>query len=73
MRFARALIKVSAEKALKQEVVMAVPNVDGEGNTKERMPLEFEWKLSQCTECCVFGHTNGTCPKRVVASNTESA
>ncbi|GJV18295.1 hypothetical protein Tco_1367315 [Tanacetum coccineum] len=73
MGFARALIEVSAEKALKQEVVMAVPNVDGEGHTKEQMPLEFEWKPSQCTECCVFGHTNGTCPKRVVISNTESA
>ncbi|GJY88374.1 DNA helicase [Tanacetum coccineum] len=46
MGFARALIKVSAEKELKKEVVMVVPNVDREGHTKERMPLEFEWKPS---------------------------
>nr|GEZ06425.1 hypothetical protein [Tanacetum cinerariifolium] len=41
--FARALIEVSAEKELKQEVVMASLIVDGTGFTKERIRMEYEW------------------------------
>ncbi|GJZ14024.1 hypothetical protein Tco_0549254, partial [Tanacetum coccineum] len=44
MGFARAMIEVSAENELKKEVTIVVPNVDGEGHTKQIMPLEFEWK-----------------------------
>ncbi|GKC42863.1 hypothetical protein Tco_1060585, partial [Tanacetum coccineum] len=71
MGFARAMIEVSAENELKKEVTMAVPNVDGEGHTKQIMPLEFEWKPPQCCECHVFGHSISSCPKRVVVNNAE--
>ncbi|GJW89627.1 trichome birefringence-like protein 3 [Tanacetum coccineum] len=71
MGFARAMIEVSAENELKKEVTMVVPNVDGEGHTKQIMPLEFEWKPPQCCECHVFGHSISSCPKRVVVNNAE--
>ncbi|GKC93944.1 hypothetical protein Tco_1159386 [Tanacetum coccineum] len=35
--YARALIEVSADKELKNEVTMAIPNLNGEGHTKETM------------------------------------
>nr|GEV62489.1 hypothetical protein [Tanacetum cinerariifolium] len=64
--FARALIEVTTDKELKQEITMDVPIVDGEGQTKERMSMEYEWKPSRCIDCQVFGHASEQCPKRVV-------
>nr|GEZ78074.1 hypothetical protein [Tanacetum cinerariifolium] len=62
--FIRALIEVSADKELKQNVTMAIPNEDGMGHTKECIRLEYEWKPSLCLDCHVFGHTPQQCPKR---------
>ncbi|GJZ05760.1 hypothetical protein Tco_0539553 [Tanacetum coccineum] len=45
IRFARSLIEVSAETDLKQEVIMVVPYEDGTRFTKERIKVEYEWKL----------------------------
>ncbi|GJU75277.1 hypothetical protein Tco_1272347 [Tanacetum coccineum] len=64
--YARALIEVSAEKELKKEVVMAVPVVDGDGHTLEKMIVEYEWTPPQSMDCKVFGHNTKECPKRVV-------
>ncbi|GJR31830.1 zf-CCHC domain-containing protein [Tanacetum coccineum] len=64
MGYARALIEISADKALKQEVVMAVPIEDGAGHTLERIKLEYEWKPPLCLECHVFGHDSNSCPKK---------
>ncbi|GJV85889.1 hypothetical protein Tco_1525787 [Tanacetum coccineum] len=64
--YARALIEVSADKYLKKEVTMVIPNVNGEGHTKVTMKVEYEWKPSCCSECHVFGHTLENYPKRVV-------
>nr|GEU83844.1 hypothetical protein [Tanacetum cinerariifolium] len=44
MGFARALIEVDADRNLKEEVVMAVPRLEGEGHTIETMKIEYEWK-----------------------------
>ncbi|GJV91865.1 hypothetical protein Tco_1539678, partial [Tanacetum coccineum] len=63
--FARALIEVTAEKELKQEVTMVVPIVEGDGHTMERMNIEYEWKPSRCRDCKIFGHADDQCPKRV--------
>ncbi|GKC00279.1 trichome birefringence-like protein 3, partial [Tanacetum coccineum] len=66
--YARALIEVGADKELKQEVIMAVPNVDDEGatHTFEKIRVEYEWKPPLCVNCHVFGHTTEQCPKRVL-------
>ncbi|GJV25614.1 hypothetical protein Tco_1378309 [Tanacetum coccineum] len=63
--FARSLIEVTAGKELKQEVTMAVPIVEGDGHTMERMNIEYEWKPSRCRDCKIFGHADDQCPKRV--------
>ncbi|GJR59307.1 putative RNA-directed DNA polymerase [Tanacetum coccineum] len=46
--FARALIEVSAEKDLKENVIMAVPLENGEGYSKENIRVEYEWKPPTC-------------------------
>ncbi|GJR75182.1 hypothetical protein Tco_0087547 [Tanacetum coccineum] len=48
MGYARALIEISVDKALKQEVVMVVSIEDGAGHTLERIKLEYEWKPPLC-------------------------
>nr|GFD15753.1 hypothetical protein [Tanacetum cinerariifolium] len=63
MGFARALIEVDADRNLKEEVVMAVPRLEGEGHTIETMKVEYEWKPPRCSDCLVFGHNNSECPK----------
>ncbi|GJQ97256.1 hypothetical protein Tco_0008395 [Tanacetum coccineum] len=65
--YARALIEVRADKELKQEVIMAVPNVedDSVSHTLEKIRVEYEWKPPLCLDYHMFGHANKQCPKRV--------
>nr|GFB25807.1 hypothetical protein [Tanacetum cinerariifolium] len=71
IRYARALIEVSADRELKKEITMAIPIVNGMGHTIETMKVKYEWKPSCCCECKVFGHALENCPKRVVVSIKE--
>ncbi|GJW08455.1 reverse transcriptase domain-containing protein [Tanacetum coccineum] len=63
--FARALIEVSVDTILKNDVVMAISNDDGNGHTVEVIRVEYEWKPPHCVACKCFGHDPNTCPKRV--------
>ncbi|XP_022030827.1 uncharacterized protein LOC110931753 [Helianthus annuus] len=67
--YARALIEISVEKELKEELVMAIPKFDGEGFITEKMFVEYEWSPHRCAHCFVFGHLDETCPKQVRTSN----
>ncbi|XP_022003122.1 uncharacterized protein LOC110900542 [Helianthus annuus] len=60
--YARALIEVSADKELREEITLAIPELEGEGFVKETMYVEYEWYPSRCSKCCVFGHSIETCP-----------
>nr|GEY66007.1 hypothetical protein [Tanacetum cinerariifolium] len=66
--YARALIEISADKELKQEVIMAVPNLEDTlaGHTMVTIQVEYEWRPPICLECHVFGHATKQCPKRVI-------
>ncbi|GJZ45335.1 trichome birefringence-like protein 3, partial [Tanacetum coccineum] len=70
--FVRALIEVTGEKELTQEVMMAIPIMDGEGHTMAKMDVEYEWKPPRCRECLVFGHANEQCPKQVTEVPKEN-
>ncbi|GJT49931.1 reverse transcriptase domain-containing protein [Tanacetum coccineum] len=63
--FARALIEVSVDYVLKKEVVMAIPNEEDEGYTREVIRVEYEWKPPHCVDCKFFRYESTTCPKRV--------
>ncbi|GJT62619.1 hypothetical protein Tco_1006152, partial [Tanacetum coccineum] len=57
---------VSAEKDLKENVIMAIPLENGEGYSKENIRVEYEWKPPTCSYCRVFGHHMEKYPKRPV-------
>ncbi|GJY57082.1 hypothetical protein Tco_0456197 [Tanacetum coccineum] len=63
--FARTLIEVNSGTDLKKEVVMAIPNEEGNGYTKEVIRVDYDWKPPHCVECKTFGHGLTQCPKRV--------
>ncbi|XP_035832844.1 uncharacterized protein LOC118481731 [Helianthus annuus] len=61
--FARAMIEVSADNELKEHIVVAIPKLDEEGYFTEKVKVEYEWKPQRCAACCLFVHTDTTCPK----------
>ncbi|XP_022015024.1 uncharacterized protein LOC110914542 [Helianthus annuus] len=63
--FARALVEVSAEHDFKEEVVIAVLELEGEGFVKEKVYVEYEWCPHRCANCKIFGHDDNTCPKQI--------
>ncbi|XP_022042318.1 uncharacterized protein LOC110944968 [Helianthus annuus] len=67
--YVRALVEISAEKELREEITMAIPEPDGEGYIKETMYVEYEWSPHRCATCCVFGHSNEMCPKKPIKSS----
>ncbi|GJW11946.1 hypothetical protein Tco_1577773 [Tanacetum coccineum] len=62
--YARALIEVSAAKALMDSLVMAIPLPNGKGHTLETIDIEYEWKPPRCENC------NGDSSKRVPNKGT---
>ncbi|GJR40973.1 pol polyprotein [Tanacetum coccineum] len=50
--------------------LMVVPNLKGNGYTKETIRIEYEWEPPRCSTCLIFGHSPIDCPivtpKRVV-------
>nr|GEV37167.1 hypothetical protein [Tanacetum cinerariifolium] len=72
--FARALIEISAHSTLKKEVIMAIPEDEGDGHIKEVIRVEYEWKPPHCVDCKSFGHDPNLCPKcvREVIPKTSS-
>ncbi|XP_022019078.1 uncharacterized protein LOC110919108 [Helianthus annuus] len=63
--YARSLVEISAENEFKEELVIAVPCLDGDGFVKEKVYVEYEWFPHRCGRCCVFGHNEDACPKQV--------
>ncbi|KAJ0746720.1 hypothetical protein HanOQP8_Chr05g0181201 [Helianthus annuus] len=61
--YARAMIEVSADKDLKDHIILAIPKMDEEGYITERVKVEYEWKPLRCATCCLFGHDENTCSK----------
>ncbi|GJX54062.1 putative ribonuclease H-like domain-containing protein [Tanacetum coccineum] len=67
--YTRILIEIDACNDFSDNLVMAVPNLEGTGYTKETIRVEYEWKPSRCSTCLIFGHSLDDCskaPKRVV-------
>ncbi|GKF97015.1 hypothetical protein Tco_0292836, partial [Tanacetum coccineum] len=58
-------------KDLKQEVIMAIPEVEGTRHLNVSIQVEYELKPPLCNECHVFGHSLKQCPKWVVTEVKE--
>ncbi|GJV21622.1 hypothetical protein Tco_1370642 [Tanacetum coccineum] len=50
INYARALVDISADTILKQEVSMAIPMEDGIEYTKEVIRVEYDWKPPHCVD-----------------------
>ncbi|GKC22238.1 zinc knuckle CX2CX4HX4C containing protein [Tanacetum coccineum] len=61
--YARILIEIDAYNYFSDNLVMAVPNLEGTGYTKETIRVEYEWKPPRCSMCLIFGHSLDDCPK----------
>ncbi|GJZ42660.1 zinc knuckle CX2CX4HX4C containing protein [Tanacetum coccineum] len=45
------------------QLVMAVPNMEENGYTKETIRIEYEWEPLCCSTCLIFGHSIDDCLK----------
>ncbi|GJW50346.1 zinc knuckle CX2CX4HX4C containing protein [Tanacetum coccineum] len=62
--YARALIKLYAERAIKDSVVVSIPFSDGSGRSLETLKVEYEWRPYRCSNCKIFDHDDKFCPAR---------
>ncbi|GJY45976.1 hypothetical protein Tco_0435039 [Tanacetum coccineum] len=50
-------------RSMSDNLVMVVPNFEGNGYTKETIRVEYEWKPPHCCTCLIFSHSLNNCPK----------
>ncbi|GKC89226.1 hypothetical protein Tco_1149875 [Tanacetum coccineum] len=60
MDYARCLVDIWADRALKESMVISVPNTHENGVTLHTIKVEYEWKPPRCGICLVFGHYENT-------------
>ncbi|GJZ75993.1 zinc knuckle CX2CX4HX4C containing protein, partial [Tanacetum coccineum] len=48
MDYARALIDIRVDQELKEEMVIAIPNVEDDGEVLHSVRVEYEWKPPRC-------------------------
>ncbi|GKA92382.1 zinc knuckle CX2CX4HX4C containing protein [Tanacetum coccineum] len=58
--YARVLTEMSAERALVESFVMAIPIKGGEGHSLETIMVEYEWKPPRCETCLRFTKPKST-------------
>ncbi|GJY95156.1 retrotransposon protein, putative, ty1-copia subclass [Tanacetum coccineum] len=61
--YARVMIELRADMELKDNIVVAMPRIKGEGHYICNVCVGYEWKPSRCTSCKVFGYIHEECPK----------
>ncbi|GKE41922.1 retrotransposon protein, putative, ty1-copia subclass, partial [Tanacetum coccineum] len=61
--YARAIIELRTDVELKDNIIVAMPKLTGEGHYICNVRVEYEWKPPRCASCKVFGHIHEECPK----------
>ncbi|GJU34638.1 uncharacterized protein Tco_1182992 [Tanacetum coccineum] len=69
--FARALIEITSNQELKDNLVVAIPRINGTGHTMESIRVEYEWKPPRCEVCKIFGDITKQCPKSIKPVRVE--
>nr|GEW70818.1 hypothetical protein [Tanacetum cinerariifolium] len=64
--YARALVDIRADRALKDTMVILVSNRVGNGVTMHNIKVEYEWKPLRCVTYLVHGHDDVQCPNGVI-------
>ncbi|GJS21393.1 retrotransposon protein, putative, ty1-copia subclass [Tanacetum coccineum] len=70
--YARIMIELRADVELKDNIVVVMPIIKGEGYYTCNIHVEYEWKPSRCTCCKVFGHVHEECLKNIGAGATKT-
>ncbi|GKA81118.1 hypothetical protein Tco_0787810 [Tanacetum coccineum] len=65
--YARALIEVQAYVELKDNIMVVMPKLFGEGFYTCNVRVNYKWKPPKCTCCKVFGHVQDECSKNKVS------
>nr|GEU84184.1 hypothetical protein [Tanacetum cinerariifolium] len=68
--YARALIEISADEVLKEDLVIAIPVEKDKGHSLVNIKIEYEWRPPRCSTFLIFNHVNDKCHKlpKVVSS-----
>nr|GEV52302.1 RNA-directed DNA polymerase, eukaryota [Tanacetum cinerariifolium] len=59
------MIDLQADEELKDSIVVAMPNLVGEGYNMYTIRVYYEWKPLRCLSYKVFGHVLNECPKKI--------
>ncbi|GKB23467.1 putative reverse transcriptase domain-containing protein [Tanacetum coccineum] len=70
--YARVMIELRAVVELKDNIIVAMPRIKGEGYYTCNIRVEYEWKPLRCACCKVFGHVHEECPKNTGAGVTKN-
>ncbi|GJS22410.1 retrotransposon protein, putative, ty1-copia subclass [Tanacetum coccineum] len=63
--YARVMIEFRADVELKDNIVVAMPKITGEGHYICNVHVKYEWKPLICASCKVFRHILEECPKNI--------
>ncbi|GJT03947.1 hypothetical protein Tco_0838409 [Tanacetum coccineum] len=61
--YARILIEIDASNGFSNNLVMAVPNLEGPEYMNETIRVEYKREPPRCSTCLIFGHSVDNCPK----------
>nr|GEY14480.1 hypothetical protein [Tanacetum cinerariifolium] len=61
--YSYALIEISADEVLKEDLVIAIPIGKNRGHSLVTINIEYEWRPPMCSTCLIFDHVNDKCPK----------
>ncbi|GJX40124.1 zinc finger, CCHC-type containing protein [Tanacetum coccineum] len=70
--YARVMIELRADVELKDNIVVAMLKIIGEGHYICNVRVDYEWKPPRCATCKVFGHIYEECPKNTCASEKKN-
>ncbi|GJY19568.1 retrotransposon protein, putative, ty1-copia subclass [Tanacetum coccineum] len=61
--YARVMIELRADVELKDNIIVDMSKITGDGHYICNICVEYEWKPPRCASCMVFGHIHKECPK----------
>ncbi|GJR07793.1 retrotransposon protein, putative, ty1-copia subclass [Tanacetum coccineum] len=70
--YARVMIELQADVEVKDNIVVAMPKIIGEGHYICNVRVEYQWKPPRCASCKVFGHIHEECLKNTGAGEKKT-
>nr|GFC80164.1 hypothetical protein [Tanacetum cinerariifolium] len=66
------MIELRADVELKDNIVVVMPGIKGEGYYTCNVHVKYEWKPPRCSSCKVFGYIHKECPKNTSAGEKKT-